>query len=264
MKTAFKKFKSLLKKTIRKFASQIKIYCSDTVHVSIGENCLTDNILQRHNIKSFTTPYSHVRSNLDYAIKLEKENYKNLLNIQHLHYEQLHGKPVVINNHGFSSDPIFLELHRNGFEFHFHDVISNKSHRESVRRKIHRLVSLKGKKNFVFYYHYRMNKNLNFPNFIAKAKTFLSHYEVNGCKCRMVIFTQKLCTSEARRGYRIIRHSEKIQLIVFNTLKSWGGDVADFYWARVDDDLIREAFMEVHIQNNRDQKDTRNRRSACT
>lgn len=42
------------------------------IWLSLGENCLSDNILSRHSLKSFSTPFSHARSNIDYALELEK------------------------------------------------------------------------------------------------------------------------------------------------------------------------------------------------
>jgi len=248
MNSFFLKITSKFPKIRRKLTSVIKLQFVNTVHISIGENCLTDNILQRHNLKSLTTPYSHGRSNLDYAIILEKENYSSLLKPDYLKYEKLNNTTVVRNNNVFSSDPIFSELHRNGFEFTHHDVISNKSHRESLKRKIDRLKSLKGKKHFIFYYHYRVNPNLNLPLLIAKAKIFLAYYQKNRKSCRMVIFTQELCDSDADRGYRINVHSKYIQVIIFKTMQLWEGDDQDVFWARIDDDLIKMAFTEVHTK----------------
>lgn len=78
--------KRIKERLIREYR-QLKQRLSDTYYVSIGENCLTDNILDRFNIKSFSTPYSHGRSNIEYAIHLESEKYQNLLNPEFLYYD---------------------------------------------------------------------------------------------------------------------------------------------------------------------------------
>ena len=57
--------------------------------VSIGENCLADDILQRHGQKAFSTPYSFARSNIDYAIKLEETEYNTLLLPDNLYYRSI-------------------------------------------------------------------------------------------------------------------------------------------------------------------------------
>ncbi|MDR0364824.1 MAG: DUF1796 family putative cysteine peptidase [Bacteroidales bacterium] len=56
------------------------------LYLSIGENCLADIILKRHELKAFSTPYSHARSNIDYVIKLEKSAYSGLLAPGNLFY----------------------------------------------------------------------------------------------------------------------------------------------------------------------------------
>ncbi|MFJ5369320.1 DUF1796 family putative cysteine peptidase, partial [Bosea sp. CER48] len=43
--------------------------------LSLGENCLPDNILERNGLKMFSTPFSHGRSNIEYAIQLHSEGY---------------------------------------------------------------------------------------------------------------------------------------------------------------------------------------------
>lgn len=46
---------------------------NSTYYLSLGENCLADDILKRYKLKSFSTPYSPTRSNIEYAIQSEKK-----------------------------------------------------------------------------------------------------------------------------------------------------------------------------------------------
>ena len=41
--------------------------------LSLGENCLPDNVLQRHGRKTLSTVFSSGRSNIDYAVSLEEK-----------------------------------------------------------------------------------------------------------------------------------------------------------------------------------------------
>lgn len=221
---------------------EAKQFFSNTIIVSLGENCLTDNLLARYSKKSLTTPYSHGRSNLDYAIKLESQNYEHLLDINNLSYHKVGELIVVRNMKNLISDNIYLDLHQNGFEFTHHDVIKNKSHIESYKRKIAKLIKYKGKKNFHFYYHYRINDNMNIPLIFSKAEIFLKYYQLNNKECEFTIFTQKIVESPEQRGVEIITHSKNVRAYIFSTIDIWAGNDDNIFWARNDDDLIKSMF----------------------
>lgn len=214
------------------------------MNVSIGENCLTDNILHRHELKSFSTPYSHCRSNLDYALQLEEQDYSELLNPENLCYEDFNGL-TVIRNHSFFNDPIFHGFHINGFEFTHHDVIKNSDHIESYRRKIERLIIKRNESCFRFFYHYRYSENFNLDEITKKAEKFLSFYK-SGCK--FIIFTQNIIPREVQKHIDAKSQNENIILFTFNTHDLWAGDNDDVFWARVDDNLFKEMFSHLSIK----------------
>ncbi len=229
-----------ISKLIIKSVSAAKLAVTNTVTVSIGENCLTDAILDRHGLKSFTTPYSHGRSNIDYAIALELTGYSDLLNLNRLTYGKVGDTTVIRYIHNLSHDPIFIDLHRNGFEFTHHDIIHNKAHRDSCARKINRLLKFKGKKNFRFFYHYRISPDSNLNFLFRKAERFLSFYDINGKSCELNIFTQKIVPATENRRLRVIKHTNKIRAFVFETHHAWAGENHDLFWAINDDDLIQQ------------------------
>jgi hypothetical protein len=213
---------------------------SDNYFLSLGENCLTDDVLNRHGLKSFSTPYSHGRTNIDYAIDLEKGNYTGLLDTEYLSYKMMANKRVVRNGKYYKSDPIFIDIHRNGFEFTHHDVISCASHRRSCLRKINRLKRYKGRKNIRFYYHYRMNAGRDMSLIFKKAEQFLSYYQVNSRRCTLTIFTQDIVSTHEDRDVIEVRYSDSIRAYMLKTLQVWAGDDQDEFWARNDDDLIEK------------------------
>ena len=239
-----KRIKKTLKKLIRRYIN-LKKQLSNTYYLSIGENCLTDNILDRHNIKSFSTPYSHGRSNLDYAIKLEKENYSNLLKAEYLTYNYLGETKVVRNKHYSESDNIYNEIHQNGFEFTHHDVINNELQRKSYERKILRMKSFSKRKKLKFIYHYRNNKNKDLKLITKKAEEFLSFYQKEGVKCEFIFFTQNIISKKEERNLIKIYDSNNIKGYILKTLEIWAGDDQDVFWARKDDDLIKKMINEI-------------------
>lgn len=218
---------------------------SSTYYLSIGENCLTDNILSRYNIKSFSTPYSHGRSNLDYAIKLEKENYSNLLNEEYLYYGHVKEEKVARNRHYSESDNIYYELHLNGFEFTHHDVISNEAQRKSYERKILRMNSFTKGKKLKFLYHYRNNVNKDLQLIVDKAEEFLGYYQKKGIKCEFIFFTQNLVSKRRERSLLKVHDSNNVRGYVLKTLDTWAGEDQDLFWARNDDDLIAKMIKEI-------------------
>jgi len=234
-----------IKTAYQKFRAQIRLLFSDSIYASIGENCLTDDVLKRHGFKSITTPYSHSRSNLDYILQLEANSYATLLAPEHLAYEKINSLTVVRNRHNLHSDNIYQELHQNGFEFTHHDVINNPAHRESYRRKISRLTTFKGKKNIIFFYHYRLCQRQNFERLNKKLIQLQQYYRVNGKQCEINVFTQKIVSCKQDRGIEIQQPHSNIRLFFLKTLAEWAGDDDDLLWARGDDDLFKEMFNEI-------------------
>ncbi len=210
----------------------------NTYYLSIGENCLTDNILYRFDIKSFSTPYSHGRSNIDYAIHLEMEKYRNLLTADYLYYDFIGEKKVVRNKHYSKSDIIFSPLHLNGFEFTHHDVIDNKVHLKSYQRKAERMCTLDKSKKLKLVYHYRNNENKYFDLLIRKLQELLAFYQAKGIRSEMIFFTQEIIARTDERALVKIHDTRNIKGFVLKTLETWAGDDEDVFWARKDDDLL--------------------------
>lgn len=224
---------------------ELKLKFTKTLNVSIGENCLTDNILERHGLKSLTTVYSHGRSNLDYAIALELDRYKNLLERNNLYHAYFGESQVVRNNYYKIESDIYNEAQSNGFEFTHHDVISNIEAKKSILRKMNRLIQLAGKKSFRFFYHYRISDKFAMSEIFKKAQVFLSFYaNSNINKNEFIVFSQEIVNDPEKRGLDRIDATQNICCYLFRTTKIWEGD-DDNFWARGDDDLIKHMLSDV-------------------
>ena len=80
---------SSLKDKYFRWRNKRHLNASHKVYLSFGENCLPDHILNRYALKSFTTPFSHGRSNVEYILNLERDDYTDFLNLDYLSYEYL-------------------------------------------------------------------------------------------------------------------------------------------------------------------------------
>lgn len=232
-------------KNLKREYKRIRDKYSNIHYLSIGENCLTQDILRRHQLKSFSTPYSNGRSNLDYAISLEKEKYSNLLKPEHLFYDYIGELKVVRNKHYSNPDNIYNEQHQNSFEFTHHDVINNGTHKKSLERKILRMKTFSKREKLKFLYHYRYSDNIDFNLIIKKAEEFLSYYKKRNIKCELTFFTQEIVSKKEERILTKIHDSNNVRGYVLKTLEVWQGNNDDVFWARNDDDLIKKMIREI-------------------
>ena len=214
----------------------------DILYLSLGENCLSDFILERHSLKNFNTPYSATRSNIDYAITLEREGYSRLLDRNALEHGWA-GPTKVVRNVKMLCEPLYSTLHSQGFEFTHHNVIDNETDRESFRRKIARINLLRGRRQVCFLYHYRINPNSDVLAIVEKANAFADLYSRGERNCHVIVFTQAIVDHPDKRDVVEVAALDTVSAYVLNTLEAWCGDNPDVFWARQDDDLLRRMFQ---------------------
>ena len=227
------------------FTHAENIYTEPYLWLSLGENCLPDDILKRHNKKSFSTIYSSGRTNIDYALYLENKNYIDLLDSRNLDYGDAWGKKVVRSTNIIKCDDIFEPGCSKGFEFTHHDPISSAKDRESCERKIQRLQEARGNNNIVFLYFHRSNQKTNIEKLSIKLKELADHYTKNNKNCIIAFFHQVIIQEKNTRNLEINKHPNGILEFIFLTEKIWGGTDPELLWARSDDDLIRLMIQAV-------------------
>ena len=212
--------------------------------LSLGENCLTDELLRRHGKKSFSTPYSHGRSNIDYALQLEMYGYDILLDNRLLEVADAFGDRVIRSKYITQSSPIFDSSHRMGFEMTHHDVIENADHRGSFLRKIERMKSIRGREDVVFFYHHRVCSSTNLEILRRKLIDFKNIFSTKDTKCFVVLFYQTISNHDARRVIVSEKYNGLIECEFF-TEERWAGRDPKIFWAQLDDDLIGEMMSSV-------------------
>ena len=148
----FKQLKAMAVLAIRHFKRIIKSN-KNKLYLSFGENCLTDEILSRYNLKSFSTPFSSGRSNIEYVLQIEKDEYKDFLNPDFMKYGIFNEKNVVRLTKYNEIKNQYHYMQMEGFEFSHHDVLNNLKMREKIDRRVKRLLEAKNKEVNIFYHH---------------------------------------------------------------------------------------------------------------
>jgi hypothetical protein len=241
--------KQLAKKalsTFNKLKWKLKLKFSKTMFVSFGENCLTDNILERHKLKLITTPFSHGRSNIEYIIQMELDNYKNFLNLDLIQYETLNDKKIprlkaydIIHND-------YNELHKNGFEFTHHDVIASETMRLKFKQRVDELQKYKKTKQIIIIYHHRTNPNTDSERLFDDLLKIKQIYTYGQNHSEIVFFTQIIINDPNLRKM-VYEIKNGIHYFEFHTLKEWAGDDQDIFWARCDEDLITKMISQIKL-----------------
>lgn len=239
-----------LKKVISKVLRKTEYYSSfvrtqyhkndNYLWLSLGENCLSDSILQRSYLKSYSSIYGSARSNIDYAIQMQNQNHRGLLDKDNTVYEVLNGSNVLRSSLYNESDSIFHGLHCNGFEFTHHDWVGEKKFVKTFERRISRTQENIGNKNFVFLYHHRYTEKSDIQLLTKKLNEFKSIFEVNNKKCYVILFYQNIVSDSSERKISMKNEDNGIIEFILHTQNIWEGDDQDVFWARNDDDLIKK------------------------
>lgn len=242
--TLIKKAVKKAKKIFNEIKRDFKIKFTKKIFVSFGENCLTDNILERHKLKLITTPFSHGRSNVEYIIQMELDNYKNFVNLNYIQYETLNDKKVprlkaynVIHND-------YNELHKNGFEFTHHDVIASEELRLKFKHRVETLQKIKKTKQIIILYHHRINPTTNREKLFNDLLCLKQQYTHRKNTPEIVCFTQRIISDNNLRKL-VYEIKNGIHYFEFHTLNEWTGDNQDIFWARCDEDLITEMISKI-------------------
>ncbi|MDD2884820.1 MAG: DUF1796 family putative cysteine peptidase [Dechloromonas sp.] len=233
-----------VKHLINRIRQQLQSLRHKAVWLSLGENCLPDDILRRHGKKIFSSPYSNGRTNIDYALALESENYKNLISPAYLVRGEAFGQGVVRSTH-YQCAPIFDASCSAGFEFSHHDPLGSTDDRASFQRKIDRLLKIRGQESVVFLYHHRWTERSDLPRLREKLQQFARFYTAPGVRCVMVLFYQNL-TAPKETSYLTEWPVTGDQMeFTFHTRDYWMGTDQEIFWARNDDALIVSMLEKV-------------------
>lgn len=235
---------------MRKVCHTVKSYVLDfrkthqnKIYLSFGENCLTDNILERHGIKSFSTPYSSARSNIEYILQIERDHFRCFLNPADLYYDYIGNKRVVRLKKYTNIQNTYKSAHMKGFEFTDHDVLGNKEIKEKFEHRTSRMLNLKNR-NLCIFYHSRLSQKTDTELLIKHLCELKEMYEKRCKNVNVIAFSQVIVDNPQQRKIEVDKKSG-IYMYRFYVLKEWSGDDQDVFWAKCDDDLIAEMIRDV-------------------
>lgn len=232
---------------------------------SIGENCLGHGILKRHGVKLHATPFSHSRSNIDYATQLVDSNFSEMLSENMLRYDERYNLRLVINPHYSCDEALYEHTVCNSFEFSHHDVIAKPEDRASLERKAQRLLgALHEEGPACFVYHYRMHKDQDIPRVAAKLRKFQDMCRArSGRPISVTLFTQLIVDHDDQRAVTFHKH-DGVPIALLHTRRVWGGKDKNQFWGELDDDLFAKMIgaFEFHastvdVPSTPEQKNTR-------
>ena len=233
----WKKGKSLFRKVRRKLFS-----VDGNVMFSIGENCLADDILARNKLKSFSSPYASGRSNIEYVLAFEKEQFADFVNPEYLNYEYFGNRKVVRNKKYTDVVNAYDPSVTNGFEFTHHDVFDEET-RKTMERRCQRLLDLKHK-NVIMLYHHRLCDDTDTERLLSDISELTEIYRKRGNRVKAFVFTQVLVPDEKDRKAEV-KKIRNIRFYRFYTLKTWSGDDPDLLWAKCDNDLLATIVKDI-------------------
>lgn len=188
----YRKIKWYCRHTLRKLLSafgEFRKTRQRKVYLSFGENCLTDDILKRHNIKSFSTPYSSGRSNIEYILQIERDRFADFLNPEYLFYADIEGEKVVRSRRYGNLRNTYNPMHMEGFEFTHHDVLGNNNAREKLARRARRMLRLRNKTLNIFY-HSRNCNGKDTRLLLAHLAELKQIYEKRCKRVNVIVFSQ--------------------------------------------------------------------------
>ncbi|HQS52518.1 MAG: hypothetical protein B7X86_16015 [Sphingobacteriales bacterium 17-39-43] len=214
------------------------------IYLSFGENCLTDNILSRYGLKSFTTPFSHCRSNIEYILDLERNNYENFISGEFLKYGDLNGKPVPRLKTDLILKNTYHHLHEIGIEFPSQDVIKNHKYWQRVVKRAIKLKAFLGKRKYILLYHHRVCEGNNLELLLMHLSELKKYYSTEEYECQVVLFKQIIVSKESEKKL-IYQKDKDIHIFDFHSHYTWTGRDQRKYWAFIDDSLISKMLKAV-------------------
>lgn len=224
-----------MQKTIKRFDKNVVF--------SLGENCLADDILARNGLKSFSSPYASGRSNIEYILSFEKEEFSDFLNMEYLVHESLSNRTVARNKKYVAVKNNYHDSCLHGFEFTHHDVIDCAKNRNRIKKRCQRLGGLKNK-NIIMLYHHRICADTDEALLISHLKELAELYKSRKNQVHVFLFSQVLVSREDQRK---VEHCVDggISLYRFYTLNAWEGDDENILWARCDNDLLEKMIVDI-------------------
>lgn len=207
-------------------------------YVSLGENCLIDEILKDFHLRKETYPFGSGRFNIEYIRQICEEDLAHFLDPNFLRYAEVEGIQVVKNDYYTFENDIYESTVCDAVEFTHHNVLDPKV-RESVQRKVERFrLALSDPRDYVFMYYYRYSEKRNEEAIITQLKMWMDGVEKkSGVRPRLIFLHQELVNHYQDSHWKYQEQVWGIEVTMY-TKQVWEGAQR---WSAADDrDLFRE------------------------
>lgn len=206
--------------------------------VSLGENCLTQEIINDLGVNCVVSPYSWALSTIDHILNLQEkelivEDYFQALEPIYNEKYSVHKTSKNSNN------SFFIETNKN-LVFRHHDFISNSQDYEKIQRRMDRYKSLNNE-DVVFLYYYRVSEIPNYQYVRSRLEFFISKYYP---KAKALMFYP---TNSDERSITLVQDKNNVFEFEVKTLIPYEGDF-DLWKAKPDRDLHKEMLDYVSNQ----------------
>ncbi|EMA4559445.1 DUF1796 family putative cysteine peptidase [Klebsiella pneumoniae] len=211
-----------------------------TIWLSLGENCLPDDVLRRFYLKSYSSLFASGRSNIDYILNMHENDYNGLLDRKHVVYGKIGDENVLRSSIYNTCERFYHEMHLNGFEFTHHDWLKKPELKHTLERRIMRMKSEIGKFDISFLYLHRISENSNIEEIKSRLLKLSKLFSKDGHKCTVIFFYQKIVSNKKER--KLVIRSEELPILEYelHTLNLWEGNNQRIFWGKKDNDLLKK------------------------
>jgi hypothetical protein len=206
--------------------------------LSIGENCLTQNIINTLKLKSLSTPFSWAISNIDHIIYAmeEKNIFKNKENFYITNDQETkvfyRYSDHTTKKHFAKNSEVLEKMH-----FPHHNFIEKIEDFKKITTRHQRLYDLSNTDNLIFLYHYRSpdideysHKSLEY------VRERLSYFKETFFPNSKIVMFYKLYNET--KDVVLINEKDIIEIMILSPENKWQGPGNTF--AKKDEDLHKK------------------------
>jgi hypothetical protein len=180
-------------------------------HISLGENCIIQKLLQIYGLSSDNGIFSSVYCDIELINSILDDKFLNFLNQDYYEY-------VMIGNKKCLANRFYVNEKGQHIIFPHHQIFTNKNHKESLIRKIHRFKEDIERGGIVFWYNYRYNETNNIEYLLSHFKKFDKRV---GGKNEYIILNQKI--NQENEGFNHLK-IDNFNIIECFDKNIWHGD----------------------------------------
>jgi hypothetical protein len=182
---------------------------NNTTWVSLGENCVSQWIINDLGLKTIISPYSWGFSTIDHIINLQEEDF-TIENYAQENHPFLHEKYTIHKTSKNSNDSFFVSSSKT-FAFRHHDFFSNYDNYKKIKRRMNRYKSLNSDE-IVFLYHHRIGQTPSSEYVRSRLEYFLLEYYP---KAKALMFYE---VESKQKGIRLVEDKNNVFEIEVKTI----------------------------------------------